>query len=188
MAPVTRGILIVTVIVYLLQTMSETALLQFALWPPGPLFRPWQLLTYAFLHGSTLHIFFNMFAVYMFGSDLERYWGARRYLFLYGSSILFAGLTQLYFAAHSGAVYPTVGASGGVFGLLLAYAVLFPRRRLMLLFPPIPMPAWLFVSLYAAIELFMGITGRVPNVAHFAHLGGMLGGFIALASFRARAR
>lgn len=187
MAPVTRTILIVTVVAFLLQGASETSALQFALWPPGPLFRPWQLITYAFLHGSTVHIFFNMFAVYMFGSELERYWGPRRYLFLYGSSILFAGLTQLYVASKSAVMYPTLGASGGVFGLLLAYAVLFPRRRLMLLFPPIPMPAWLFVSLYAILELFMGVTGRQPNVAHFAHLGGMLGGCIALLSFRARA-
>ena len=187
MAPVTRTILIVTVAMYLLQTVSQTQLLQFALWPLGPLFRPWQLVSYAFLHGSAAHIFFNMFAVYMFGSELERYWGARRFLFLYLSSIVFAAVAQLLVARLSGGLYPTVGASGGVFGLLLAYAVLFPRRKLMLIFPPIPMPAWLFVTLYGVLELTMGLTGAQPGVAHFAHLGGMLGGFLALLSFRARA-
>ncbi|MBV6423552.1 MAG: Rhomboid protease GlpG [Steroidobacteraceae bacterium] len=186
MAPVTRTILIVTVAMYLLQTVSQTQLLQFALWPLGPLFRPWQLVSYAFLHGSAAHIFFNMFAVYMFGSELERFWGARRYLFLYLSSIVFAGIAQLIVAGLRGGDYPTVGASGGVFGLLLVYAVLFPRRRLMLIFPPIPMPAWLFVTLYGVLELTLGLTGQQPGVAHFAHLGGMLGGFIALTVFRVR--
>ena len=187
MAPVTRTILIVTVVAYLLQSVADSQLLQFALWPLGPLFRPWQLVSYAFLHGSVTHLFFNMFALYMFGSELERYWGARRYVFLYLSSIVFAAIAQLIVAGMSGGLYPTVGASGGVFGLLLAYAVLFPRRRLMLIFPPIPMPAWLFVTLYGVIELTMGLTGAQPGVAHFAHIGGMLGGFLALLSFRARA-
>ncbi|MBV6415748.1 MAG: Rhomboid protease GlpG [Steroidobacteraceae bacterium] len=186
MAPVTRTILIVTVVAYLLQSVADSQLLQFALWPLGPLFRPWQLVSYAFLHGSVTHLFFNMFALYMFGSELERFFGARRYLFLYFSSIVFAALAQLIVAALSGNVYPTIGASGGVFGLLLAYAVLFPRRRLMLIFPPIPMPAWLFVTLYGVIELTLGVTGQQAGVAHFAHLGGMLGGFIALLGFRAR--
>ncbi|MCW5570432.1 MAG: rhomboid family intramembrane serine protease [Steroidobacteraceae bacterium] len=187
MAPVTRTILIVTVAIYLLQTVAEPAFMAFALWPIGPFFRPWQIVTYAFLHGSPMHVFFNMFAVYMFGSELERYWGARRYVFLYLSSIVFAAIAQLIVSGMSGGLYPTVGASGGVFGLLLAYAVLFPRRRLMLIFPPIPMPAWLFVTLYGVIELTMGLTGAQPGVAHFAHIGGMLGGFLALLSFRARA-
>ncbi len=187
MAPVTRLILIVTVAVFLLQKVAEPALLPFALWPLGPLFRPWQVVSYAFLHGSEMHIFFNMFAVYMFGSELERYWGARRFLFLYFASVVFAAIAQLIVAGVSGSVYPTVGASGGVFGLLLVYAMLFPRRKLMLIFPPIPMPAWLFVTLYGVLELTMGLTGAQPGVAHFAHLGGMLGGFIALLSFRARA-
>jgi membrane associated rhomboid family serine protease len=187
MAPVTRAILIATAAIYLLQTVAEPALMPFALWPLGPYFEPWQVLSYAFLHGSPTHLFFNMFAVYMFGSELERYWGARRFLFLYFSSIVFAAIAQLLVAGLSGGDYPTVGASGGVFGLLLVYAVLFPRRKLMLIFPPIPMPAWLFVTLYGALELTMGLTGTQPGVAHFAHLGGMLGGFIALLSFRARA-
>lgn len=187
MAPLTRALLIANVVVYLLQTMAEPMMMQFALWPLGPLFQPWQVVTYAFLHGSLTHLFFNMFAVYMFGSELERFWGPRRYLILYGSSVITAAVAQLLVAAWSGGMYPTVGASGGVFGLLLVYAVLFPRRKLMLLFPPIPMPAWLFVTLYGILELTLGITGQQVGVAHFAHLGGMLGGFIALLSFRAKA-
>lgn len=187
MPPVTRSILIVTVLVYFLQGVEASGLMAFALWPLGPLFRPWQVFSYALLHGSVAHLFFNMFAVYMFGSHLERYWGPKRYLFMYASSVVFAALAQLAVAAVSGGTYPTVGASGGVFGLLLVYAVLFPRHKLMLIFPPIPMPAWLFVSLYGILELTLGLTGQQTGVAHFAHLGGMLGGFIALLSFRAKA-
>jgi membrane associated rhomboid family serine protease len=187
MAPVTRALIVACVLAYVGQLAFDPALLRWlALWPLGTLFEPWQVLTYAFLHGSVGHLFFNMFGLYIFGSELERVWGARRYAILYGASVAAAALTQLLAAAYSGGQYPTVGASGGVFGLLLAFAVLFPRRRLVLLFPPIPMPAWLFVSLYAIAELMLGLSGAQSGVAHFAHLGGMLGGAIALLVFRAQ--
>jgi membrane associated rhomboid family serine protease len=151
-----------------------------ALWPVGTWFEPWQLVTYAFLHGGLDHLFFNMLGIVVFGSELERAWGGRRFLNCYFLSVITAGLTQLAFAALSGQGEPTVGASGGVFGLLLAFAMLFPNRRLMLLFPPIPIQARTFALGYGAIELVLGVTGTQSGVAHFAHLGGMLGGWLYL--------
>lgn len=185
--PATRTVLLATVGVYLLQIMTGDMLLRwFALWPPGELFQPWQVVTYAFLHGPPLHIFLNMFALYMFGRDLELMWGARRFLVFYFASVLAAALTQLAVMHAAGAMYPTVGASGGVFGLLLAFALYFPHQRITLLFPPIPMPAWLFVMLYGVLELVLGVTGTHEGVAHFAHLGGMLGGALVIAWWRVR--
>jgi membrane associated rhomboid family serine protease len=177
----TRVILIANVLVFLAQ-MGLPGLLEswLALWPVGVAFQPWQVLTYAFLHGSVLHIAFNMYGLVMFGADLERIWGARRFLNYYLASVLAAALTQLVVTAWLGQTLPTVGASGGVFGLLLGYAVMFPDRRIMLLFPPIPMPAWVFALLFAALELAMGFMGTQTGVAHFAHLGGMLGGLLLL--------
>jgi len=170
--------------VFLLLLAAPGLLTSFALWPVGAGFQPWQLLTYAFLHGGLFHIAFNMFALYMFGSAIERVFGPRRYLAYYLVCVLSAAIAQLLTAALSGAVYPTVGASGGVFGLLLAYAIYFPHSRIMLIFPPIPMPARVFVVVYAALELFLGVTGTEEGVAHFAHLGGLVGGFIMLRYWR----
>lgn len=181
----TRTILIVNVVVFLLQQVaSEPTISLFALWPLGPLFRPWQVVTYAFLHAGLTHIFFNMFALYMFGGALENYWGTRRFVVYYFASVLAAAGTELLVLTHSGIVEPVIGASGGVFGLLLGFAWFFPRQRLMLLFPPIPLPAWLFVTLYGGLELVLGVTGSQDSVAHFAHLGGMLGGAVMILLWR----
>jgi membrane associated rhomboid family serine protease len=155
---------------------------------PAVGFAPWQIVTYAFLHGGLLHLAFNMFALYMFGGAIEQVFGARRYLTYYMGCVVSAALAQLLVAGMSGDVYPTVGASGGVFGLLLAYAIYFPNTRLMLLFPPIPMRARTFVFIYAVLELFLGVTGSQSGVAHFAHLGGMIGGFLLLRRWRAGPR
>jgi len=191
--PVTWYLLIANGVVFLLQPVAGSALVSlFALWPfgtpsmPGATgFLPWQVVTYSFLHANFLHLFFNMFALYMFGSALERVFGQRRYATYYFTCVITAALGQLIVSAFaSGPVYPTVGASGGVFGLLLGYGMLFPRNRVMLIFPPIPMPAWLFVTLYGVIELYLGVTGTQAGVAHFAHLGGMLGGFLVLRYWR----
>jgi membrane associated rhomboid family serine protease len=185
--PATRAILAANVIVFLLQQFTGDALLEaFALWPLGTLFQPWQLLTYAFLHAGFAHIFFNMFAVYMFGAALEHFWGSRRFVVFYFACVLSAGATQLVFTSLSGSTEATAGASGAVFGLLLAFAMYFPRQRIILLFPPIPMPAWLFVTLYGVLELVLGVTNTEAGVAHFAHLGGMLGGAIVILYWRAR--
>lgn len=193
--PVTWALLITSVGVFLLQGLTgDLLLVWFALWPfgaasvPGAAgFLPWQLVTYGFLHGNVLHLIFNMFALYMFGSDIERVLGQRRYLFYYLACVLTAGVAQLVVsAAGSGPPIPTVGASGGIFGLLLAYGMYFPRRTVMLIFPPIPMPAWLFVIVFGALELYLGITQTLAGVAHFAHLGGMLGGFLMIRYWQGR--
>jgi membrane associated rhomboid family serine protease len=121
-----------------------------------------------------------MFAIYMFGSALEQFFGTRYYVTLYFVSVVVAGLTQLGVNEVLNSPYPTLGASGGVYGLLLAFGMYFPQQRIMLLFPPIAMPAWVAVTGYAALELFLGVTGTQQGVAHFAHLGGMLGAFLMI--------
>jgi membrane associated rhomboid family serine protease len=156
-----------------------------ALWPLGSgEFMPWQVVTYAFMHGSMIHIFFNMMALWMFGGELERVWGPQRFAHFYAASILTAAGAQLLIAPLLGQGYPTVGASGGTFGLLLAFGMMFPNRTIMPLFPPIPMKAKVFVAIYGGIELFMGVTGTASGVAHFAHLGGMLGGWLMMRYWR----
>ena len=154
------------------------------LWPASGFdsqFQPWQLITYAFLHGGLAHIFFNMLGLYMFGSEVERLFGSRFYLGYYFGCVVSAALCHLVVTGWLGAPpYPTVGASGGVYGLLLAFGVYFPHRRVLLLIPPIPMPARVFVIVFAALELVFGVTGTAAGVAHFAHLGGMIGGWLMI--------
>ena len=189
--PATRALILVNIGVYVLELYKPGPMLNaFALWPVhSPLFRPWQLITYAFLHdpGLWAHIFFNLFALFMFGRGLERYWGGRRFLGYYFVCLVSAALTQLA-VEGGGSQEPVLGASGAVFGVLLAFAWYFPRTRLILIPIPIPMPAWLFVTLYALLELIFGVTGTMSNVAHFAHLGGMLGGALCILYWRARHR
>jgi membrane associated rhomboid family serine protease len=187
MPPVTLFLIAANFGVYLLQLATPGLENIFGLWPLGVTrgpggFQVWQLLTYAFLHDPTswVHIAFNMFAVYMFGGAMERVFGPRRYLVYYLVCVLSAAIAQLITSALMGVATPVIGASGGVFGLLLAYAMYFPHSRVMLLFPPIPMPARVFVIVYAALELFLGVTGTQEGVAHFAHLGGLVGGFLML--------
>jgi membrane associated rhomboid family serine protease len=181
------------VLVYILQRLSNGALDGlFALWPLQPIdgvsyFHFWQIITYAFLHSTDniTHLLFNMLGLWMFGAEVERYVGPRRLLTCYFASVVSAGLSQLFIPILFGAPpAPTIGASGGVFGLLLAYAFLFPRRKVIPLIPPIPMPAWLFATLYACVELFLGVTGTLSGVAHFAHLGGMVGSALVIMNWR----
>ncbi|MGH8209152.1 MAG: rhomboid family intramembrane serine protease [Steroidobacteraceae bacterium] len=188
--PVTRAIILANIAVFLLQQVAgNTSLALGALWPLwDPLFRAWQLVTYSFLHEGFAHIFFNMFALFMFGRPLEQFWGSRRFGIYYLVCVLSAGATELVVQNATRVGGPVIGASGGVFGLLLAFAWYFPRQRLLLLFPPIPMPAWLFVTLYGALELVLGVTGAQAGVAHFAHLGGMLGGALSIQYWRMRGR
>jgi membrane associated rhomboid family serine protease len=166
---------------YVLEAGMDPGLVDsLALWPLGAGFMPWQLLSYAFLHANFGHLAVNMFGLWMFGRDVEAVLGKAAMSKLYIVSVLSAAVTQLLVAAVTDVHYATVGASGGVFGVLLAYAIYFPRRMIVLLFPPIPMPAWLFVSLYAVFELTLGVTGTDAGVAHFAHLGGMVGAYAVL--------
>ena len=192
MPPVTLALVVANVAVFFLQLAAPGIVIPFALWPLGSSrmggvgvsFEFWQPLTYAFLHGGILHLAFNMFALYMFGGPIELVFGARRYLVYYFVCVVSAAIAQLAVSALTGTVYPSIGASGGVFGLLLAYAIYFPHTRITLLFPPIPMPARVFVIVYAVLELYLGVTGTQEGVAHFAHLGGMVGGFVMLRYWR----
>jgi membrane associated rhomboid family serine protease len=179
------------VLVFVLQGQSPARIDElFALWPLQPLdgkvyFQPWQIISYAFLHGNVTHIGFNMLGLWMFGAEIERYVGPRRLLACYFASVVTAALTQLFIPMLFNAPpAPTIGASGGVFGLLLAYALLFPTRKVVPLIPPIPMPAWLFATIYAGIELFLGVTGTLSGIAHFAHLGGMIGSALVVTQWR----
>lgn len=180
----TRALLIANAAVFVWQLLDPRTLVDFALWPLGYGFAPWQLLTYAFLHGSVAHIAFNMVGLLSFGSELERYWGPRRFLQLYFASVLAAALAQMAVTSASGELAPTVGASGGIFGLLLGFAVMFPKRKVVPLIPPIPMPAWLFAAIFGALELLLGVTGTARGIAHFAHLGGMVGAALVLLRWR----
>jgi membrane associated rhomboid family serine protease len=194
--PITQALLITNVLVFLLlQATGGAALVTwFALWPLNPAgpviapaFQPWQIVTYSFLHGGLAHLFFNMLALYMFGAAVEGFFGSRYYLYYYFACVVAAAICHLIFVAWiGGPPIPTVGASGGIYGLLLAYGIYFPRRTVMLLFPPIPMPARVFVTLFAALELWFGVTGTASGIAHFAHLGGMLGGFLMIQYRRGR--
>lgn len=185
--PAATGILIIAIVLgYLVQTAFGPALIEaFALWidPAQPfeqLFSaPWQIVTYSFLHGSPLHLGLNLFALWMFGADVERVWGPRRMLFAYFAAVLTGAIAQILAITILGdAGGPMIGASAGVFGLLLCFGMLFPKRRIILLFPPIPMQARTFVFVYAALELLLGVTGTAEGVAHFAHLGGLVGGWL----------
>jgi membrane associated rhomboid family serine protease len=195
----TRALLVLNIAVYGVQVLTGPWFVAlFALWPPAmaefpraPTFEVWQLVTYGFLHDerNLAHLFFNMFALWMFGGEIERLLGTRRYVVYYLACVVGAAVAQLVVLSNMDPrPVPTLGASGGVFGLLLAFGMAFPHRRIMLLFPPIPMPAWLFVTLYGVLELYLGVTGSGQGVAHFAHLGGMAAGYALLVYWRNRSR
>ena len=197
--PVTRYLLIANVLVFALQQLLPDAgslalVSHFALWPLGPSpysnvagFEPWQLVTYAFMHGGFEHILFNMFGLWMFGGVIERTFGARNYAVYYFVCAIVAAVAQLLVVKYfTHGFYPTIGASGALFGLLLAFGMLYPHEKMFLIFLPIPLPAWLFVIGYAAVELVLGVTGTQAGVAHFAHLGGMVGGYVMIQYWRGR--
>jgi membrane associated rhomboid family serine protease len=187
MPAMTQALLLINVALFCLDYITGRLLSQwFALYPLGHGFLPWQVVSYAFLHGSVMHLFFNMLGLWMFGSELERLWGPKRYLQFYFASLLTAAGTQLLFAALSGAAYPTVGASGALFGLLLAFGMMFPNRIIMPLFPPIPMKAKIFVALFGGLEVIFAYFNTNDGVAHLAHLGGMLGGFLMIRYWQGR--
>jgi len=201
MTSIVRLLIFANVAVYFLQEFTPDRLMRhFALWPWGKFaveeggfvgFEPWQIISYSFLHAEGLaHIAFNLYALYVFGGMTERVLGPRRFVWLYFASVLTAGIVQLFVvsAMSDQEIAPTVGASGGVFGVMLAFAMLFPHSRLMLLFPPIPLKAWVLVAGYAVIELTSGVFRSNSGVAHFAHLGGMLGAAIVMFAIGWRTR
>ena len=188
--PVVTLLLIANGAMYLLElSFGPQLIAALALWPlhmsvMQPHFQLFQLLTYSFLHGSLMHLLLNMYALWLFGTRMENVWGSRTFTIYYFMCVLGAGLVQLLVATLSGGYYPTIGASGGVFGLLLAFGMRFPNEVLILIFPPVPLKAKWFVTIYAAIELWAGVSGSEAGVAHFAHLGGMLFGFILILYWR----
>jgi len=202
--PAVTALLAANALVFGLQLMGFGILeVRFALWPMGgeglvrtsqgilrvPDFELWQLLSYSFLHGNLTHLLFNMFALWMFGAQLENFWGSKRFGIYYFVCVIGAALVQLAVAteaASRGDVYPTIGASGGVFGILLGFGMRFPNQRIVLLIPPIPMKAKYFVILYGLLELFLGTAGPGDGVAHFAHLGGMLTGLLLIFYWRGK--
>lgn len=186
-------------IVFLMELSGGGRLISyFALWPllPSgqssfgeamPHFQIWQLVTYSFLHGGWAHILLNMYALWLFGSRMEYVWGPKVFAVYYFVCVIGAGLVQLFVStrmAEQGGIYPTLGASGGVFGILLAFGLTFPNERLMLIFPPVILKAKWLVIIYGGIELFAGVTGTAEGVAHFAHLGGMFFGYLLLRYWR----
>jgi len=186
--PVTQALLLANVAIFFLGELLGPGLLStFALWPiESGGFLPWQVVSYSFLPGNFNPLFFNMLGLWMFGSELEHLWGQRRFLVFYFASVIAAALTQLLVNYLLGTGGPTIGASGGLFGLLLAFAVLFPNRTILLFFV-IPMKAKWLALLYGVLELYQGVYVMSSGVAHFAHLGGMLGGYLTLRYWRGQA-
>ncbi|HEX7817139.1 rhomboid family intramembrane serine protease [Dyella sp.] len=195
--PVTRNLLIANLVVFLLQYFFREPLLVYgALWPLGPHqyaegydigFQVWQVVTYGFMHGGWQHLLFNMLGLYMFGGVIEQTLGARKFAIYYFVCLIVAAVAQLaVMYLFPNGFYPTLGASGAIFGVLLAFGMLYPHEKVLLFMLPVPMPAWLFVILYAAVELFLGVTGTQAGVAHFAHLGGMVGGVVMLQYWRGK--
>jgi membrane associated rhomboid family serine protease len=217
--PVTKALLLICTAVFCLQQVAPFLDTLLALWPiTSGRFWPWQLGTYAFLHGSFEHLLFNMLGLWMFGAELEMLWGQNRYMQMLGASVLAAAVAQLIVTFLMGSFAATIGASGALYGLLLAYALMFPNRRFdlvgflpmlflmapsqilnlvgMALFvmlmtnrnavpvPPMPIPAKAMVAIYGGIELLMGVFFRSSGVAHFAHLGGMLGAWLLIKYWR----
>jgi membrane associated rhomboid family serine protease len=183
--PVTKVFMLVCVAVFCAQLLLGRWIEGlFALWPlASGNFMPWQVLSYAFLHGDMGHLFFNMLGLWMFGSELERIWGQKRYIHFLVAGALTAALVQIVWTMVVGSRVPTVGASGALFALLLAFGMLFPNRIIVPLIPPIPMKAKYFVAIFGGLELLLGFLGG-SGVAHFAHLGGMLGGFLMIRFWR----
>lgn len=199
--PVIKGLLIANIAVFLLQhffigtltfggvPLGKVFIQYFALWQINfenlmPFsgdyqFYPWQLITYQFMHADFWHLFMNMFALWMFGSELEREWGAKRFLLYYILAGIGAALIHMMITPFFGDVRPTVGASGSVYGLLLAFGMTYPNRSIFMFPLFIPIPAKYFVMIFAGIELINGVSGS-SGVAHFAHLGGALTGLIML--------
>ncbi|MDR0907990.1 MAG: rhomboid family intramembrane serine protease [Rikenellaceae bacterium] len=191
--PVVKNLVIVNALFWLAATLipriDDVLISSLALFPVGsPWFHSWQVVTYMFLHGGFSHLFFNMFALWMFGRSLEYDLGSKRFLIYYMVCGIGAGLIQLLVAylAGSPANVPTVGASGAIFGLLLAFGMMHPNDVIMLLFPPIALKAKWFVVIYGVVELLFGISGRMDGVAHFAHVGGMLWGLVLLLYWKKR--
>lgn len=198
---VTKNLVAINILMFIATLINENFMVaNFAMfYPASPFFKPWQILTHMFMHGGFWHIFFNMYSLLMFGSILERSLGPKKFLIFYfvtglGAVALHTGVewmqARVFIANGTAQAYqgllvtPTLGASGAIYGILIGFAMLYPQARLTLIFPPIPMTAKWLVIIFAAIELFSGINGIQDGVAHFAHLGGMLFGWLLIRWWR----
>ncbi len=182
--PVVMNLLIINGLVFLAQNIfdGENRVLTswLALWPwNSGLFRPWQLITHMFTHGGIGHILFNMFALWSFGSWLERDWGAKKFLFFYFTCGVAAALAQMFLTSS-----PAVGASGAIMGCLGAFAWLYPNSELFMFPIPFPVKAKYAIAVIAAIDIFGGVYPTGDNIAHFAHLGGLIMGIILVIYFK----
>ena len=207
--PVTKNLIIINVIVFVASLLNQNFMIgTFALfYPTSVYFHWWQVVTHMFMHGGFWHIFFNMYTLLIFGCVVERIIGSKKFLLFYficglGAMALHLGVEYLQMQSYmQGAALgnataiqniamikntPTVGASGAIYGVLMGYAMLFPESRMTLLFPPVTLSAKWMVAIFAAIELFTGVTGISAGIAHFAHLGGMLIGWLMILSWRKR--
>lgn len=201
--PVTKNIIIINLIIYVATAISPDFMVEkFAIfYPASPFFRFWQPITYMFMHGGFWHIFFNMYSLFIFGTVLERSLGSKKFLVFYfltglGALALHTGLEYFQILYYSNEIVkgssfaaasverlmmtPTLGASGAIYGVLIGYAMLYPDSVLTLIFPPVSLKAKWFVIIFAVIELVTGIFGTMDGVAHFAHLGGMLFGWLLI--------
>lgn len=160
----------------------------FALNPITFITKPWQLVSYMFMHGGFGHLFFNMYTLYIFGSVLERVWGTKKFLLFYFVTGVGAALVHIVVQYLTGSFALTVGASGAIYGILMGYAMLYPDSVLTLLFPPISLKAKWFVLIFAGIELLLGVTGTQAGVAHFAHLGGLIFGLLLMLYWKKKHR
>lgn len=198
---VTKNLVAINILMFIATLVNENFMVaNFAMfYPASPFFKPWQILTHMFMHGGFWHIFFNMYSLLMFGSILERSLGPKKFLIFYfvtglGAAALHTGVewmqARVFIANGAVNAYqallmtPTLGASGAIYGVLIGFAMLYPQARLMLIFPPIPVKAKWLVVIFAVIELFSGINGIQASVAHFAHLGGMLFGWLLIRWWR----
>jgi membrane associated rhomboid family serine protease len=183
--PATRAIVVANGLLFLCYFLVGAPLFnRLALWPVrSPLFEPWQMVTYSFMHDGPIQLGWNMINIVLFGRALERTWGARNYLIYYFSCVLAAAGTELLWLHVTNTFAYSFGASGGVFGILLAFAILFPHKNVTRFIPHVTVPAWFFVGLFGVLELMLGLLK--PNTwAHFAHLGGMAGGAVVIAIWR----
>ena len=183
---VTKNLLIINVLAYLADLVLEQGDIISLSYYGGlhffmsPNFHFYQLITYMFLHGSFTHLFFNMFALWMFGCVIERVWGTKKYLLYYIACGVGAGLCQELVQSITGSYSLTIGASGSIYAILLAFGMTFPNERLFVFPIPIPLKAKWFIMFYVGLELFLAISQPGDGVAHMAHLGGMLFGFLLI--------
>ena len=185
-----KHIILINVLMLVLTYLNNPLMSKwFALNPISFIWKPWQLVTYMFMHGGFGHLFFNMYTLFIFGSVLENVWGTKKFLTFYFVTGIGAALVNIGVQYLTGSFALTVGASGAIYGILMGYAMLYPDSTLTLLFPPVSMKAKWFVLIFAGIELLLGISNNpADNVAHFAHLGGLVFAFLLLMFWKKRRR